>query len=1098
MKPLESIAVFALAAGFLTVSAARSAQGASTPEVLFELNFADGARAIRAAGDPNPTVSIVPQIVDVPCGHAVQLARSQAVRYSAARNLNASRGALAMWIQSPMDGAHGDAGQHSLFSAGNSLRLVLGPTGGVRADETGETLLRVFAGLRGQSYFLPENVLWWHRGEWHHLLLNWDSATGELSGAVDGRIMPVLNTSGAAKIFTRTTWEPRAEAEFSLGGGAATTIGGVRIFDRPLTADEARSEFLRCGRLQVEVHAIDSFLFAGKLERCRLVFENRSDQDAVLDPAYDLTDVSGRKVDSGKLEKLRCPAGQSRRLTLPLRLPSPGEFRLSVRGNGIEPRLIDLTGVPAKDARTPAAADSLEFVTEVSAEGQKDVIESGTSRLVSSPLGVYREAGARRNDRFLLSFDVQDLGQPHVAVMTIPDDKPRTMEVVLQKLTPPGDTGDYQAQTGVFTGDEHPLSNRLVEHRVLFWPTTNKLGFIFMTAENGYPAAVEKIRIYKLAGGLSKLHVHPFHGSVPAREIGLYYEDPVLHKSFSAGPLFPGFETAVDSLIGYMEWFGQSTLHYPMVWYNGPLYGSDVEPFEEDIAERSHPYDYPRYLMKRLETHGMTFNGGLQIHGLASLAPYSIIDEGRVLAGEETAINMQNNNHLLTKGFHEADPDYNPLDPHVQAAVKAIVAEIADRYGDEPAFTGLTLVLPRHKLFAFGSIASGYNDINLRAFQSDTGIRMPVDPRDPQRFSKSYEWLMANAKQRWVAWRCRKIHDYYAELARILSAKRPDLKLTVNLFPRPELYHERLANYISSKDIMAETLGESGLDPNLYAKDANIIVSYTMVPADYRFYRIAKPRNALAEAHRTAYIAPEITAPIRNLPNGAWAKLHDRYFENPIGQTSPIPGLGVKEVGWRVSTLTPNSFHSLEYYALAVNNLDALDITKGGFVIGTFGMEQWVGRFAQAFRALPAIRFDDVKGLEDPVRVRQAVVDGKAYFYLLNCLPATADVSLDLAPRARATDLVLQQPAGESGRLQVHLQPYELRSYTSDSGQAVVLGGSATTDGEFVSGLKAQMRAAEVRAAGDPHFKLAQECLSQGRYSRLFRLLQESWNRADR
>src|ERR1019366_10764224 len=127
-----------------------------------------------------------------------------------------------------------------------------------------------------------------------------------------------------------------------------------------------------------------------------------------------------------------------------------------------------------------------------------------------------------------------------------------------------------------------------------------------------------------------------------------------------------------------------------------------------------------------------------------------------------------------------ADPAYNPLDPHVQAAVKAIVKEIADRYGDEPAFTGLSLVLPRHKLFAFGSIASGYNDINLTAFQRDTGIRIPVDPpvgtKDRQRFAKSYAWLMANARQPWIDWRCRKIHEYYKELADILSHKRKDLK----------------------------------------------------------------------------------------------------------------------------------------------------------------------------------------------------------------------------------------------------------------------------------------------------------------------------------
>ncbi|MCP5117763.1 MAG: hypothetical protein GY953_43630, partial [bacterium] len=175
-----------------------------------------------------------------------------------------------------------------------------------------------------------------------------------------------------------------------------------------------------------------------------------------------------------------------------------------------------------------------------------------------------------------------------------------------------------------------------------------------------------------------------------------------------------------------------------------------------------------------------------------------------------------------------------------------MVAEIAERYGDEPSFTGLSLVLPRHKLFAFGSIQSGYNDVNVRRFEQDSGIRVPVGADDPQRFSKAHQWLMSNAKSEWIAWRCRKIHDYYKELAGNLSAKRSDLKLTVNLFARPELYHGRLADHSSSGDIMAETLGEAGLDPNLFIDDENIVLSWTMVPSDYRFYRIRGPQAPFA------------------------------------------------------------------------------------------------------------------------------------------------------------------------------------------------------------------------------------------------------------
>ena len=60
---------------------------------------------------------------------------------------------------------------------------------------------------------------------------------------------------------------------------------------------------------------------------------------------------------------------------------------------------------------------------------------------------------------------------------------------------------------------------------------------------------------------------------------------------------------------------------------------------------------------------------------------------------------------------------------------------------------------------------------------------------------------------------------------------------------------------------------------------------------------------------------------------------------------------------------------------------------------------------------------------------------------------------------------------------------------------AAVRRGTAQANAEFVRGLEAQTRAAESRVGGDPRLKLAHECLAQGRYARLFRLLQESWNR---
>ncbi len=546
--------------------------------------------------------------------------------------------------------------------------------------------------------------------------------------------------------------------------------------------------------------------------------------------------------------------------------------------------------------------------------------------------------------------------------------------------------------------------------------------------------------------------------------------------------MMPGFEKTVDALLNYMEWSGQDTLNYPLVWYSGPLYGSLVEPLEADISSRPHPYDFPRYLMKRLETHGMTFNAGMHVHNLASLIPEVLVDTPRILAGEETPLNMQANNKPKAEGFHGQDTSFNPVDRRVQKAVNTIVREIAERYGDEPSFTGITLVTARQKLFTFNSLDSGYNDSNVRQFESETGIRVPVERNDPERFSKSHAWLLANKRREWIDWRCRKIHDWYKEMADTLSAKRSDLKLTVNLAPHLVLYGHRLANYMQEPQVFAEVVRETGIDIQLFAKDRNIHLSNSSIPADSRWLRLRKI-GVTAEEQRTGAYAPELVAPLRGLAGGSSMKIHDRYFENAIGKEKPLTGLGVQEHGWRVSTFNPAHIHSLEQYAMPLANFDALEIIKGGFVIGTLGMEPYLAEFARQFRAIPGVHFDDVPGIEDPVRVRQKVIDGKAFFYVLNTVPAKAQLTLKLA--------------GEAD-LQLSLAPYELKTFERNSTRPVVLGGSATAEPAFVAEVERELRQAEKTAAPSPYLDFARKCWAERRCSRLFRLLQESWNQAAR
>ena len=103
-----------------------------------------------------------------------------------------------------------------------------------------------------------------------------------------------------------------------------------------------------------------------------------------------------------------------------------------------------------------------------------------------------------------------------------------------------------------------------------------------------------------------------------------------------------------------------------------------------------------------------------------------------------------------------------------------------------------------------------------------------------------------------------------------------------------------------------------------------------------------------------------------------------------------------------------------------------LGLSKGGFLIGTYGTEEVLLPFIRAFRALPAVPFADVSSQGD-VRVRGARFGGQDYTYAINIGETVAEVRLDLPSGSR--DLV----SGDAPPTALRLAPYELRAFAAPS-----------------------------------------------------------------
>jgi len=137
----------------------------------------------------------------------------------------------------------------------------------------------------------------------------------------------------------------------------------------------------------------------------------------------------------------------------------------------------------------------------------------------------------------------------------------------------------------------------------------------------------------------------------------------------------------------------------------------------------------------------------------------------------------------------------------------------------------------------------------------------------------------------------------------------------------------------------------------------------------------------------------------------------------------------------------------------AVAELDACRITSGGLFLDTAHADE-MRRFAGAYRALPAEKFETVSDRTDPVAVRTLVRDGHRFLYLVNRDYYPISVEVELTSEAgRATDLATGQKVELPAQWTMTLHPYELRSF-SLSDQARIVGFQTQVPEEIASQLK--------------------------------------------
>lgn len=720
----------------------------------------------------------------------------------------------------------------------------------------------------------------------------------------------------------------------------------------------------------------------------------------------------------------------------------------------------------------------------------------GNVKIVTSAAGTYREAEAKPLSRFGYRFSLKNVGKPYLVVVRYPDDKRRFMCMM--------DGTSYDLTIGTFTGVKEPLTNKMQEVRKVFWPRWNDCSIVFMTWGNGEPAAVADIHIYEL-DDLPSLNISKSNDNIPTRELGLQFEDPC-GTTFSMGAYTE--QEWLDRTVKYMHYTGQNLLTYPIVWYHHPLYPSQCEPSglfggvaasDRTIYARwtSHPADWVDSLLKRFEKEGLEFQGALTLLRLGSLMKNMNMDLDSIKAGKETYNNMLANDQVQSStadwtveynvanferqtngtlkewayGEHNGPfgkgPMFNPLHPTVQKAILNLAGEIATRYGKSPAFKGISINMWHATILWYFSLKSGYDDYTIRLFEKETGIQVPVEDKDPERFSKRYQFLTDNHSEEWINWRCMKIKELFCHIRDTITSVRPDLRLTVTMWTETTIpgwfgTPDKPSQQIFARKSLYELYREGGFDVTLYKNEPGIEIDYSMVPSrDRDAWGTAGADTPLEKtcSFRDHDFLDKSTLGVigrQEYPGvfifDCWVEAWGKYSHAPCApddqQAKKLeviwgkPSEGIRRdiskypednFWWNSqSRITPHfqgGIYYLEYFAHALAELDACRITRGGLFTDT-GHSRMIQEFAKAYRVLPAEKFQTVGTTTDPVAIRTLVTNGERYLYMVNreYYPVEVAVCFNTDP-SQLTDLTNSEKIKGRKDWKLTLQPYELRSF---------------------------------------------------------------------
>jgi len=688
-------------------------------------------------------------------------------------------------------------------------------------------------------------------------------------------------------------------------------------------------------------------------------------------------------------------------------------------------------------------------------------------KVTTKAFGKYLESGNKGWDFLSWKLEFPNHRRPFMLEIDYPDDSNRITAISL------GFNGYYMvcndhgnrdwpyAASGYYTGFQHPISNKMRTLRMVFYPKA-PLGTITIgNALSGGRAAVAAIRLYAIENDLPALKI----GSKTSRITGVHAEriteipnnfyNGDMDSVFSGGHQmskfpFHGFYkawyTTNVNLIKYMRFCGENSLIAGLNMY-ADMHFPSSDP--SSMCAGGAQADMAALLGEMFAANDLTLLLGVEYSSTAIVRQTNRATNDAIAKGAFTQSVMDKNGKQV-KTWHSIA---NINDKVVQDGFFRMINDICRLYKNNPGIKGLFVQEQENHYnpcfaatpYVKNPLDFGYSDTTIAVFEKETGVKVPVPLTDPKRFSKRYDWLTKSCYDKWVNWRCAKIHDLNAEILNIAKKANDnwtvtiihsfnaenvfDKKLTPRYFQKrtsfyPPLYKEK--GFIVGRTYI-ESIRHQASDPGKYLANE----AYADSPEVVEMFNKGFKRTAIQTG-------PQFYEPHLILPKGSW------YWDFQLNGAYCMP---------------PDDNISRMYNRLLYNETPYFLVQYWTDMNLPCGFEQERRLFNRAFTAIPEGKYKTLKG--NGLDANTLIRAFKNNVYIINLLP----VELKLTLHAKNTKALRDLAIGKIYKLknntvELRLRPNSLNTFKlqSDSpSQAKLTGAKSTCPKKLTQSLKSRV-----------------------------------------